>query len=519
MLPMSVTHDTENDMPSGLLRRDGRYSIRRRVPVDLIDAYGGRQAIVKALGTSDPQEARELRDEAWAKLTAEFKAMRAELAGADLPATTPAPKKPDLTPTFDIGRAARRVEMERREAFGAGRLKEWVAERQEETRQHEAVLAGALEAWLPFYDHEVRLGALQAALESKWRPSRPDPAPSAPAAPTGAAAQSMTAMVDRWAAEQGPRAKSLRKAYVVVREFDAVTGGTAIGAVTPDHFQSYKEKLIASGVAPATGNNKLNLLRAVIRSALAARIITSDPCAGISIKPGKGGPKARTIYDRDALATLFGSSVWSRDARPVGGRGEAAYWLPLLALYTGARLEELGQLRLIDVGTETYLDADDTDATANVIRLVADETDGLTLKNEGSERRIPIHPELERLGFLRYVATMRDQGETRVFPLLKPDRDGTRTAAWSKWYGRWLRKEAGITDTRVTFHSFRHSFKHYARQSGLAPDVQNEITGHETGDVADQYGGLSYPLLPLVGAMKRYRVPGFEPPAPPPAFR
>ena len=28
---------------------------------------------------------------------------------------------------------------------------------------------------------------------------------------------------------------------------------------------------------------------------------------------------------------------------------EAAYWLPLLALYTGARLEELGQLRKKDI--------------------------------------------------------------------------------------------------------------------------------------------------------------------------
>lgn len=117
MLPMSVTHDTENDMPLGLLQQDGRYSIRLRVPVDLIDAYGGRQAIVKALSTSDPQEARELRDEAWAKLTVRLCAL--SLPGGDLAAPAPAPAKPDLTPTFDIGRAARRVEMERREAFGS----------------------------------------------------------------------------------------------------------------------------------------------------------------------------------------------------------------------------------------------------------------------------------------------------------------------------------------------------------------------------------------------------------------
>ena len=157
-------------MPSGLLRRDGRYSIRRRVPVDLVAAYGGRQIIVKALGTSYPQEARELRDEAWAALTAEFKAMRAELAGrGDGEAPAPAPAKRVYSKTPDIGRAARRVEDERREAFEAGRLREWYGERQEEMERHEGVLSGAVEAWLSFYDHEVRLGALQAALDGKWR--------------------------------------------------------------------------------------------------------------------------------------------------------------------------------------------------------------------------------------------------------------------------------------------------------------------------------------------------------------
>lgn len=320
---------------------------------------------------------------------------------------------------------------------------------------------------------------------------------------------SLSEIVDQWETARTPRAKTARKARVIVGEFDALTGGVRIGAVTSDHVQAYKEKLVESGRAGATGNNLLNLLRAVIRYAKECKIIEIDPCQGIAIRTDKKKTKARNIYDRGDLAALFGTSVWSSGDRPVGGRGEAAYWLPLLALYSGARLEELGQLRLIDIATESYVDADDADATATVIRIVEDETDGLKLKNVGSVRRVPIHPELIRLGFLDYVERLRATGAMRVFPDLRPDRDGVLTASWSKWFGRWLRKEARILDRRITFHSFRHSFKHYARQLGLAPDVQNEITGHETGDVANSYGGLSYPLLPLVQAMERYRVPGF----------
>lgn len=33
----------------------------------------------------------------------------------------------------------------------------------------------------------------------------------------------------------------------------------------------------------------------------------------------------------------------------------------------------------------------------------------------------------------------------------------------SKWFSRYLRRVCGVVDDRVVFHSFRHSFKHYAR--------------------------------------------------------
>ena len=49
---------------------------------------------------------------------------------------------------------------------------------------------------------------------------------------------------------------------------------------------------------------------------------------------------------------------------------------------------------------------------------------GRRVKNRGSERLIPLHPELIRLGFMTYVAQQRGAGETRLFPELKPDRNG-----------------------------------------------------------------------------------------------
>jgi integrase len=252
---------------------------------------------------------------------------------------------------------------------------------------------------------------------------------------------------------------------------------------------------------------------------LRSRLIKTDPCDGIMIEDTGHAKDKRTAYDSISLAAVFEGNVYSADARPTAGKGEAAYWLPLLSLYTGARLNELGQLRPKDIVQELYLDADEQEVSAWVIRIVEDKADGLRLKTANSERRVPIHPALIELGFLRFVQASTKRDSKRLFPDLKADKYGNVTAQWSKWYGRYLRAICNVTDKRITFHSFRHSFKHFARYSGLAPDVQNEITGHETGDIGDRYGGLNYPLRPLVEGINRYRVPAFTMPASPPEFR
>lgn len=62
-------------MTNHLLRRGSRYYIRRKVPIDL-QAHYGRREIVKALGTSDPTEARQRVREESVQLDREFAALR-----------------------------------------------------------------------------------------------------------------------------------------------------------------------------------------------------------------------------------------------------------------------------------------------------------------------------------------------------------------------------------------------------------------------------------------------------------
>jgi integrase len=73
----------------------------------------------------------------------------------------------------------------------------------------------------------------------------------------------------------------------------------------------------------------------------------------------------------------------------------------------------------------------------------------------------------------------------------------------------YAREQAGITDPRKVFHSFRHTFKRQCRECGIPKDIHGAITGHPSGDVADRYGG-AYPLRPLADAMRRLRYDGLD---------
>jgi len=177
------------------------------------------------------------------------------------------------------------------------------------------------------------------------------------------------------------------------------------------------------------------------------------------------------------------------------------YWLPVLALYSGARLEEMGQSLCSDIKHERgiyYLD-------------INGDGPGKSLKTASSWRKAPIHPVLVKLGFLAYVDALRTDGEPQLFPGLKLDRRGKRTANYSRAFGQYKRA-IGIDDPRKVFHSFRHTFKQACRGGAANEEVHDALTGHSSGSVGRSYGAV--PLKTLADAIGkvRYELPGFDGP-------
>lgn len=241
-------------------------------------------------------------------------------------------------------------------------------------------------------------------------------------------------------------------------------------------------------------NKLLGALSSVLSWAMDNGYIESNPASRVRV-PIKANRKTRLPFDDYDLRLIFHSPIYTTNR---AREKPATFWLPLMALWMGAREEELGQATVGDVREEDgypYLRIDTIEETQSI-------------KNEGSQRSLPIHPQVIRCGFLDYVAGLKGKGEKRLFPELKASADGSFTAAWSKKINRIFR-DLGITDRRKVFHSFRHNFKDACRRAGIQEAVHDALTGHSNGSVGRNYG-LGYRVAELAEAMNKITYPALD---------
>lgn len=211
-----------------------------------------------------------------------------------------------------------------------------------------------------------------------------------------------------------------------------------------------------------------------------------NPADGMKVERRAGHRRAkRRSFTSEDFRSIFGTPIYTVGTRSRGGAGEAARWLPIIAAYTGARLEEVGQLRVTDIVVK-----------AGIWCFDFNENDkGKRVKNETSIRTVPLHSDLiKHYGFLDYVEGRRsNDGRAYLFPDLKPDVKEKLTGSWGKWFGNHLRKErgkggCGIDDRLKVFHCFRHTFKTLARAARVPKGIHDDMTGHYSSDAGDYYG-------------------------------
>ena len=217
----------------------------------------------------------------------------------------------------------------------------------------------------------------------------------------------------------------------------------------------------------------------------------------------------RTSFENPDLRLLFAAPVFTQHEYPEGGRGPAAYWLPLLAMFNGARQAELAGLTVADVQQEPV-------TSTLLLYIITQASRGKKLKTKASQRVVPIHDELVRLGFLRFVEDVRkrDGEKAFLFPLIGLDKGRAGMKAWSKWFGGYLRAQ-GVTDTAKVFHSFRHGFKDALRRGEVSQEIHDALTGHaQNSTVSGGYGAKEmlarFGVKVLKNAVAKVAYPGLD---------
>jgi integrase len=213
--------------------------------------------------------------------------------------------------------------------------------------------------------------------------------------------------------------------------------------------------------------------------------VTASPFKGLSIDIGKRARDDRDPFTSAQLEKLFSAPIYTgcasaRRWKEAGNEvlsDSGRYWVPLISLFSGARLGEVVQLRVEDVKEER-----------GVLRFaLVDEADDQRLKNENSRRSIPVHPLLTELGLPDLLERRHRSGEARLFPDLELGKDGYYSSTFSKFFGRFL-ESVGAKTHKTSFHSFRHNFEDACRAAGMPTNVMNALQGHGEEGMAGRYG-------------------------------
>lgn len=280
---------------------------------------------------------------------------------------------------------------------------------------------------------------------------------------------------DRW------KSKTLAEYEAVLNRFSEFIGPCALNHVTQRSIEDYLEKQKEDGLITRTRDKHVDVIRGFFKEAIDSELLVGRNPAQktrvLTFKQTKALPGYLPFTAPD-LQAIFEESTYPDQKGP-----PHEFWFPFIGLFTGARIGELAQLALTDI---VVIDG--------VPSIDINDEDYKELKNEDSRRKIPIHPELIRIGFLKFVEDMRalakrerevfegnkDQLERldRLFSYLTPDTHGSFGGVPSEAFGRHTRKLGVHVHRKKVFHSFRFTANDLLRQQNVPEEQRCAMIGH-----------------------------------------
>jgi hypothetical protein len=315
-----------------------------------------------------------------------------------------------------------------------------------------------------------------------------------------------------WQKDKQPRPQSFAETERAVADLIAYVGDIAVASLTADMLMDYRDEAkrlprtmpradrslpfderIAlhadSGlprVTATTLKKRIGSIQALLSFAHQQRWIEHHVGTGVRITGYSRKTRGRRSFRHDELAKLFRHDLFLRPDLLLQRRTKVSdltlFWLFVLGLTSGARIEEVGQARVTDVRTDAgilYIDIDDY--------AEDDDLPNKSIKTDNSRRIMPIHALALSIGFDRYVEGLRSVGQDMLFPDLQANVFGKLTQEASRRANRFI--DAVVTDdSRLVFHSLRHHFKDRGREAEVQEHMLDQLCGHAPASVGARYG-------------------------------
>ena len=224
-------------------------------------------------------------------------------------------------------------------------------------------------------------------------------------------------------------------------------------AITPRAVKQWVDELAAAGSTHSSLNRILKSCKSLwsyLRKSSTIELERPDPFAGIlSLVASKvtRNRQGRVAWSPDDLAKIYQAALDKKD-QPLAD-------IIALGAYTGARIDELGSLKVSDVTSRKSLMITDSKTKAGI-------------------REIPLHPELvvlvERL--------QRDATTDYLIPTKADNQYNHRGDVLGKRFGR-LKKAMGFVEGAQVFHSIRKTLITLMENAGVSEGVAADIVGHE----------------------------------------
>lgn len=512
--------------PQGLSPHGNSWRITKRIPVDLLPHYGGKTQLRHNTGKADRREAASVawqwlgeQEAEFARLRTTGRRERTSIAPSDLQWLV------DSMLSYALG--AHDEALKSGTAPAAGKSREAIATMQEFTSWALSEgdftgVAPVADAWLHENGYDLdedsedrrhvllafskglseALRALESRHNGRWVDTPPPPERLASGPAPGALM--LSAVVGDFIAKADKAKPMFKKTDATLRVFLEVIGDKPVGTLRQididDFFallcrlppgwrrEQHKRGCAVSAlaalawpecIAPKTFEyGYMAALRLFLKD---SRRLYGDQGFPLHLTTDginytgtreEGEDKQRALNSAELVRLFNGPECAAFAADPTQAH---CYWLPLLGLYTGARVNEVCQLNpqcdIREEGGIWHLDITaDSDASEGIRKSV---------KNKSSKRGVPIHSRLLGLGFLDYVERVKAIGSALLFPAWSPV-SGKASGKAERWFSSHL-SALGLRDETphaciLGFHCFRSTFLARAYELGI-PDA-DVVTGH-----------------------------------------